>query len=146
VDPQGTTYEAKFQDGSLSVVREVMVNQGVEVFYKEMLCLARLHHRHIVALRGYSVGHRRSNSRLFVTSSAIILRWNCSDSKCGRSATKQPHWKVFELTELRFRRDMECDFRIFRDRDRNRILNHWVEALFFTCFLSSLPSTWPFIT
>uniref|UniRef100_A0A7C9DZV3 Receptor protein serine/threonine kinase n=1 Tax=Opuntia streptacantha TaxID=393608 RepID=A0A7C9DZV3_OPUST len=59
VDPQGTTYEAKFQDGSLSVVREVMVNQGVEVFYKEMLCLARLHHRHIVALRGYSVGHRR---------------------------------------------------------------------------------------
>jgi len=42
--------------------------------------------------------------------------------------------KVFELGEMHFRREIECDFRIgvvfpHRDRNRNRdqnhILNHW---------------------
>lgn len=39
-------------------------------------------------------------------------------------------WKVFELAEPRFSRDMERDFRIraiFPYRDWNGILNPWVE-------------------
>ncbi|XP_056684253.1 probable receptor-like protein kinase At1g49730 isoform X1 [Spinacia oleracea] len=58
-DSQSITYEAKFQDGSVSVVKEVKsVGQGNEVFHKELHLLGRLHHRHVVALRGYAVGRR----------------------------------------------------------------------------------------
>ncbi|XP_021720582.1 probable receptor-like protein kinase At1g49730 isoform X2 [Chenopodium quinoa] len=58
-DSQSITYEAKFRDGSVSVVKEVRsVDQGNEVFDKELHLLGRLHHRHVVALRGYSVGRK----------------------------------------------------------------------------------------
>lgn len=58
-DSQGITYEAKFPDGSVSVVKEVRgTDKGNEVFYKEVWLLGRLCHRHVVALRGYSVGRR----------------------------------------------------------------------------------------
>ncbi|KAL2927162.1 hypothetical protein RDABS01_000646 [Bienertia sinuspersici] len=59
-DSQSITYEAKFDDGSVSVVREVKsVDQENELFYKELQLLRRLNHRHVVSLRGYSVGRKR---------------------------------------------------------------------------------------
>lgn len=58
-DSQSITYEGKFRDGSVSVVKEVRsIDQGNEVFDKELHLLGRLHHRHIVALRGYSIGRK----------------------------------------------------------------------------------------
>ncbi|XP_021715652.1 probable receptor-like protein kinase At1g49730 [Chenopodium quinoa] len=58
-DSQSITYEAKFRDGSVSVVKEVRsVDQRNEVFDKELHLLGRLHHRHVVALRAYSVGRK----------------------------------------------------------------------------------------
>lgn len=58
-DSQTITYEARFQDGSVSVVKEVKVaDHGNKVFHKELQLLGRLHHRHVVALSGYSLGRR----------------------------------------------------------------------------------------
>ncbi|KAL2945517.1 hypothetical protein RDABS01_006275, partial [Bienertia sinuspersici] len=58
-DSQSITYEAKFEDGSVSVVKEVKsVDQENELFYKELQLLRRLNHRHVVSLRGYSVGRK----------------------------------------------------------------------------------------
>ncbi|XP_048503748.1 probable receptor-like protein kinase At1g49730 isoform X2 [Beta vulgaris subsp. vulgaris] len=58
-DSQSITYEAKFEDGSASIVKEVRsVDRSNEVFDKELQCLGRLHHRHVVALRGFSIGRR----------------------------------------------------------------------------------------
>ena len=66
------------------------------------------------------------------------------DSKCGRTATKRPHWKGFEVGRTAFSgrdsRDMDPNCRIraifpYRDRnrnrDRNRILNPWTVVLFY---------------
>ncbi|XP_057548892.1 probable receptor-like protein kinase At1g49730 [Amaranthus tricolor] len=58
-DSQTITYQARFQDGSVSVVKEVRsFDEGNECFNKELQLLGRLHHRHVVALRGYFVGRR----------------------------------------------------------------------------------------
>lgn len=56
----GTVYKAKFQSGQLALVKEVRVfNEEDGVFYREVQLLGRLHHRHVVALIGFSVGHKR---------------------------------------------------------------------------------------
>jgi serine/threonine protein kinase len=55
----GTAYKAKFQDG-VALVKEVSVfNQGNDVFYREVQLLGRLHHRHLLPLKGFCTGHKR---------------------------------------------------------------------------------------
>ncbi|XP_068651338.1 probable receptor-like protein kinase At1g49730 [Aristolochia californica] len=56
-DCYGAIYRAQFSSGLIAAVREVR-NFGPEndAFYKQVQILGRLHHRHIVTLRGFSEG------------------------------------------------------------------------------------------
>lgn len=57
---QGAAYKAKFRDGGIALVKEITeLNQGEDVFYREVQLLGRLHHRHLLALRGFSTGRKR---------------------------------------------------------------------------------------
>ncbi|XP_057808002.1 probable receptor-like protein kinase At1g49730 [Salvia miltiorrhiza] len=57
---QEASYKAKFQNGRVGVVREVkLLDEDDDSFSKEVRLLGRLHHRHIVALYGFSTGPRR---------------------------------------------------------------------------------------
>lgn len=60
----GTVYKADFGDGLAAAVKQVnkISEQGEEEFCKEIELLARLHHRHLVALRGFCI---ERNERLF---------------------------------------------------------------------------------
>lgn len=56
----GSAYKAKFRDGGIALVKEIRdENQGNDVFYREVQLLGRLHHRHLLALRGFSAGRKR---------------------------------------------------------------------------------------
>ncbi|CBI28259.3 hypothetical protein VitviT2T_009166 [Vitis vinifera] len=56
----GVAYKAIFQDGLVALVKEVGdFNQGKDIFYGEVQRLGRLHHRHLLALRGFSTGRKR---------------------------------------------------------------------------------------
>ncbi|GAB2233965.1 hypothetical protein Droror1_Dr00003195 [Drosera rotundifolia] len=55
----GVTYEAKLEDGSVALVKEIKgAEQRQDDFYREVQLLGCLHHRHLVALRGYSSGRQ----------------------------------------------------------------------------------------
>ncbi|KAF5744928.1 Kinase superfamily protein isoform 1 [Tripterygium wilfordii] len=57
---QGAAYKATFQDGGIALVKEVKAFTGDEnAFNRELEVLASLHHRHLLALRGFSYGHKR---------------------------------------------------------------------------------------
>ncbi|KAI3675304.1 hypothetical protein L1987_84893 [Smallanthus sonchifolius] len=53
----GTVYKAQFGDGSIVAVKHMdkVSEQAVEEFCREILLLARLHHRHLVALKGFCI-------------------------------------------------------------------------------------------
>lgn len=53
----GTVYKAEFNDGLISAVKKMdkVSEQAVEEFCKEIELLARLHHRHLVALKGFCI-------------------------------------------------------------------------------------------
>lgn len=53
----GTVYRAQFSDGSLLAVKRMnkVSEQGEGEFCRELELLARLHHRHLVALRGFCI-------------------------------------------------------------------------------------------
>ncbi|PWA39811.1 Protein kinase, catalytic domain-containing protein [Artemisia annua] len=56
----GASYKAKFQGGRVAVVKEIhLIDQEDDYFYREVQLLGRLHHRHVVALDGFSVGRKR---------------------------------------------------------------------------------------
>ncbi|KAL0369479.1 UNVERIFIED_CONTAM: putative receptor-like protein kinase [Sesamum angustifolium] len=56
----GASYKAKFQNGHLATVKEVRLSdEDDDSFYREVQLLGRLHHRHIVALCGFSSGSKR---------------------------------------------------------------------------------------
>ncbi|KAI3499102.1 hypothetical protein L1887_34895 [Cichorium endivia] len=56
----GTSYKARFENGDVAVVKEVhLIDQEDDFFYREVQLLARLHHRHVVALNGFSLGRKR---------------------------------------------------------------------------------------
>lgn len=57
----GAAYRARFQNGQVAFVKEIKIldDQDEDVFFSEVQFLARLHHRHIVALRGFSRGPKR---------------------------------------------------------------------------------------
>ncbi|KAL6966709.1 hypothetical protein U1Q18_032499 [Sarracenia purpurea var. burkii] len=57
---QGAVYKAIFQDGYVATVKEIEdFDEEKDSFYKEVQLLGRLHHRHIVSLCGFSIGHKR---------------------------------------------------------------------------------------
>ncbi|XP_050894503.1 probable receptor-like protein kinase At1g49730 isoform X2 [Lathyrus oleraceus] len=53
----GTVYKAHFTDGQVVAVKQMnrVSEQGEEDFCREIELLARLHHRHLVALRGFCI-------------------------------------------------------------------------------------------
>ncbi|XP_020592211.1 probable receptor-like protein kinase At1g49730, partial [Phalaenopsis equestris] len=53
----GTVYKAQFSDGTIGAVKRInkISKQGEEEFCRELELLARLHHRHLVALRGFCI-------------------------------------------------------------------------------------------
>jgi serine/threonine protein kinase len=53
----GTVYKAEFSDGLVAAVKQMnKVSEQVEQdFCREIELLARLHHRHLVALRGFCI-------------------------------------------------------------------------------------------
>ncbi|KAL6276627.1 hypothetical protein ACE6H2_020228 [Prunus campanulata] len=53
-------YKARFQDGGVVLIKEMRdYDQGKDAFYREVQLLGRLHHRHLLALKGFSTGHKR---------------------------------------------------------------------------------------
>ncbi|KDP42968.1 hypothetical protein JCGZ_23910 [Jatropha curcas] len=59
-DSNGTAYRAKFKDGDIALVKEVKdLSQEKDVFYRQVQLLGRLHHRHLLALKGFSNGRKR---------------------------------------------------------------------------------------
>ncbi|XP_030520722.1 probable receptor-like protein kinase At1g49730 isoform X2 [Rhodamnia argentea] len=58
-DAHGAAYRANFSDAGLALVKEVKeFDQSKEVFYREVQLLGRLHHRHLLALRGFCMGQK----------------------------------------------------------------------------------------
>lgn len=56
----GAAYKARFQDGEVALVKEMQAfDLEKDAFYREVQLLGRLHHRHLLALRGFSTGHKR---------------------------------------------------------------------------------------
>ncbi|KAK9170262.1 hypothetical protein Syun_002402 [Stephania yunnanensis] len=56
----GSVYKAHFQDGFVATVKEVNAfHQEKDAFFGYVDVLGRLHHRHIVSLRGFSAGPER---------------------------------------------------------------------------------------
>ena len=51
----GTVYKAQFGDGLIAAVKRMnrISEQAEDEFCREIELLARLHHRHLVALRGF---------------------------------------------------------------------------------------------
>jgi hypothetical protein len=58
----GTVYKAQFSDGIVAAVKRMnkVSEQGEDDFCREIELLARLHHRHLVSLRGFCIAkHER---------------------------------------------------------------------------------------
>ncbi|GAB2285622.1 hypothetical protein Dimus_020064 [Dionaea muscipula] len=72
------TYEAKLEDGSVALVKEIRVaEQGQDAFFREVQLLGCLHHRHLVSLRGYSSG--RQSFLVFESTSYGSLKEHLND-------------------------------------------------------------------
>ncbi|THU61226.1 hypothetical protein C4D60_Mb07t21070 [Musa balbisiana] len=58
--PQGTIYKARFPNGLVGAVKRVRSQQlGKDTFFENVQLLGRLHHRHLVRLKGFSEGKYR---------------------------------------------------------------------------------------
>lgn len=79
VRSHGSVYNAKFKDGHVALVKEIKAfNQAKDVFYREVQHLGRLHHRHLVALRGFSAERERFYSLIcFFFSFFFFLFYFC---------------------------------------------------------------------
>lgn len=72
---RGAAYKAKFEGGEVALVKEARAfDEGIDNFYREVQFLGRLHHRHLLALRGFSTGHKRLMSIFHFDS---IFRFAC---------------------------------------------------------------------
>ena len=74
----GAAYKAKFEGGEVALVKEAKAfdegKERKESFYREVQFLGRLHHRHLLALRGFSTGHKRLTSNFCFVS---VFRFSC---------------------------------------------------------------------
>lgn len=70
----GTVYKAQFSDGSLLAVKRMdkISEQGEGDFCREIELLARLHHRHLVALRGFCI-EKRERYFIYAHMSAFVI-------------------------------------------------------------------------
>lgn len=68
----GTVYQAQFSDGLVAAVKRMnkVSEQGEEEFCREIELLARLHHRHLVSLRGFCI---EKHERLIIYSYELLL-------------------------------------------------------------------------
>ncbi|RWW83642.1 hypothetical protein BHE74_00007845 [Ensete ventricosum] len=66
----GTVYKAQFVDGPTAAVKRMdkVSKQGEEEFCREIELLARLHHRHLVALKGFCA--ERNESLILIADAA----------------------------------------------------------------------------
>ncbi|PKA45789.1 putative receptor-like protein kinase [Apostasia shenzhenica] len=59
-DSDGDLYKAQFADGFVAAIRKLKPSeQSKDTFRREVLLLARLHHRHLVKVVGFSQSHER---------------------------------------------------------------------------------------
>ncbi|PWA50574.1 concanavalin A-like lectin/glucanase domain, Serine/threonine-protein kinase pim-1/2/3 [Artemisia annua] len=92
----GTIFRAQFSDGSTLAVKRMnkVSDQAVEEFYKEIELLARLHHCHIVALKGFWIEkHERSVHKYGATNvgmSSVPSMW-------ASASTVDPDWTYFQI-------------------------------------------------
>ncbi|KAJ6816501.1 putative receptor-like protein kinase [Iris pallida] len=57
-DSHGTVYRARFSNDLVALVKKrARHQQEKDAFYRELQLLGRLHHRHLVRLKGFSEGH-----------------------------------------------------------------------------------------
>lgn len=64
----GAAYKARFQDGEVALVKEIQaLNLEKDALYREIQLLGRLHHRHLLALRGFSTGRKRFKYQLSIS-------------------------------------------------------------------------------
>ncbi|CAJ2660260.1 probable receptor-like protein kinase At1g49730 [Trifolium pratense] len=63
-----SAYAANFGDGGVCLVKEVKeFDKGNdENFHRQVQLLGRLHHRHLLSLKGFSLGHNRKSKRLLI--------------------------------------------------------------------------------
>jgi len=68
----GTVYKAHFSDGLVAAVKRMnkISEQGEDEFCREIELLARLHHRHLVALRGFCI--KKHERYLFLCACCIL--------------------------------------------------------------------------
>lgn len=77
---QGTAYKARLQDGGVALVKEVgALDQEKDVFYREVQLLGRLHHRHLLPLRGFCTGHKTKRLLVFDNIENGSLKEHLSD-------------------------------------------------------------------
>ncbi|XVF69289.1 hypothetical protein PTKIN_Ptkin11bG0069000 [Pterospermum kingtungense] len=56
----GAAYKAKFEGGDVALIKEARAfDEEKESFNGAVQFMGRLHHRHHIALRGFSTGHKR---------------------------------------------------------------------------------------
>lgn len=68
----GTVFKAEFRDGSVAAVKRMdkVSKQAEDEFCREIELLARLHHRHLVALRGFCVEKHERYSFTYINTYA----------------------------------------------------------------------------
>ncbi|KAL5216306.1 hypothetical protein ABZP36_007707 [Zizania latifolia] len=73
----GTVYKAQFSDGSIAAVRRMdkVSRQAEEEFCREMELLARLHHRHLVTLKGFCIERKERYAVFFLSYCSIVLQF-----------------------------------------------------------------------
>lgn len=93
-DTHGAAYRANFDDAGLALVKEVKeFDQSKEVFYREVQLLGRLHHRHLLALRGFSMEKKRYGPHLGeVWKSLYCISLQFFVFACGRLLFKFLSW------------------------------------------------------
>ncbi|KAJ6895279.1 hypothetical protein NC651_021697 [Populus alba x Populus x berolinensis] len=96
----GAAYRARFQDGEVALVKEVKdLNQGKDDFLKEVQLLGQLHHRHLLALKGFSTGHKRFDGCLLNCLILLLLSVKHKDleSKLIVRICRKVHMVSFSL-------------------------------------------------
>jgi hypothetical protein len=70
-----SAYAANFGDGGVCLVKEVKeFDKGNdENFHKQVQLLGRLHHRHLLSLKGFSLGHNRKSKRFHIFSFYFLI-------------------------------------------------------------------------
>ncbi|RRT32924.1 hypothetical protein B296_00049944 [Ensete ventricosum] len=120
--PQGTIYKARFPNGLVGAVKRVRSQQlGKDTFFENVQLLGRLHHRHLVRLKGFSEGKYRYVPLEF--SCHGILRFLVFDYTENGSLKDYLHVEkimlsfMFQLSDVGF---IDSDFNCSSESNRKR--------------------------